>query len=367
MTKTHSRCLIVALSFLFLLSGVAAAAQEKTVSEPNALHWQSVSPAQVEGMGWRDGTAAPFDRLPARAEQTVPPAVWRLARHSAGLHYDFVTDAPRLSVRWSLTSEELAMPHMPATGVSGVDLYSRPGPGAAWRLVGNGRPSQQNDNVANFTLTGERREYRLYFPLYNGVTKMEVGLPEGHSLAPAPGTDATARRPVVFYGTSITQGGCASRPGMAFPSIVGRQLNRPVINLGFSGNGKMEMALADLLCDLKPSVIVLDCLRNMSIAQVEERVEPFVRRLRRQFPDTPILLAEEPSLALPPESDRGKIVRETVEKLQKEGMTGLHYLPMRYALGDDGEGTVDTVHPNDLGMMRMAEAFVAGLKPLLAP
>ena len=67
MTKTHSRCLIVALSFLFLLSGVAAAAQEKTVSEPNALHWQSVSPAQVEGMGWRDGTAAPFDRLPARA------------------------------------------------------------------------------------------------------------------------------------------------------------------------------------------------------------------------------------------------------------------------------------------------------------
>jgi len=343
-------------------------AKKVTTDEADPLRWQAVTPDRVEGMGWRENTAAPFDRLPAKAEQTVTPAVWRLARHSAGLCYHFTTDAPTLSVRWSLTGAELDMPHMPATGVSGVDLYVRTAaPGGPWRIVQNGRPLQQNDNVTRFTPPGEgKREYRLYFPLYNGTAKLEVAVPEGHALDVPAAYPAARAKPVVFYGTSITQGGCASRPGLAFVAIAGRKLDRPTINLGFSGNGRMEMALADLLCELDPSMIVLDCLRNMSVEQVQERVEPFVRRLRQKFGgDVPVVLAEDPSLALPPESVRGKIIREVVEKLTKEGIPGLHYLPMRFALGEDGEGTVDTVHPNDLGMMRMADAFVAGLKPLL--
>jgi lysophospholipase L1-like esterase len=338
--------------------------------------WHAVTGEMVEGKGLRD-MLAPFDRLPGRAQAIVPGPVWDLSRHSAGLCYRFVSDAPTLRVRWSLTSANLAMAHMPATGVSGVDLYVRRRGDGVWRFAGVGQPRVQKDNVAELPAHApgeapagdgrERREYRLYLPLYNGTAGLEIGVPVGHTIEAAPPYAENRRSPVVFYGTSITQGGCASRPGLAFPALVGRHLNVPTVNLGFSGNGRMEIALADLLCELDtpPSVLVLDCLRNMSEAQVAERVEPFVRRLRTRYVSTPILLAEDAFLENPESTPRGRLVRASVEKLTREGVPGLHFLPMRYGLGADGEGTVDLVHPNDIGMARLADAFAAGLMPLL--
>ena len=138
-----------------------------------------------------------------------------------------------------------------------------------------------------------RREYLLYMPLYNGVSSVEIGIPADRTIArPAPRAE-DRRKPIVFYGTSITQGGCASRPGMVHTAILGRRLDRPVINLGFSGNGVMEPEIATLLAELDPAVYVLDCLPNMTAAQVEQRVEPFVRTLRKAHPSTPIVLAED--------------------------------------------------------------------------
>jgi hypothetical protein len=153
---------------------------------------------------------------------------------------------------------------------------------------------------------------------------------------------------------------------MAFPAIVGRRLNTPVINLGFSGSGQMEPAMAELLAELDPSAYVLDCLWNMSPDWVSTRVAPFVRTLRAAHPGTPILLAEDCSVRNICPTEKGSILRRIHQELTAEGVKNLYLLPCQGMLGDDTEGTVDGCHPNDLGMMRQAEVFAKALSPLLA-
>jgi lysophospholipase L1-like esterase len=197
---------------------------------------------------------------------------------------------------------------------------------------------------------------RHYLPLYNGVKSVELGVPKGRTLTKAK-PPAKPRPSIVFYGTSITQGGCASRPGMAFTAIAGRKLDATVVNLGFSGSGRMEMAWAALLAELDPSVYVLDTMTNMSAPQVSERVAPFVKALRKARPSTPIVFVEDASLKGLHPTERGRILETAVAQLYVLSNQGL--------LGDDTEGTVDGCHPNDLGMMRHADAIAKGLRTLV--
>lgn len=321
--------------------------------------WYDARGLAIEGQGWTE-VEAPYDRLPLAAKGKVRPDVWGLSKDSAGLAIHFRTDAPSMTVRWSVTSENLDMPHMPATGVSGVDLYRRDAEGK-WRFTANGRP-HATSNETGFPGDGE---FLLYLPLYNGTAQLEIGIPSDRALEGVARTGEDAR-PVVFYGTSITQGGCASRPGMAATAIVGRALDVPVINLGFSGNGWMEPEMADLLAELDPRVYVLDCLWNMSPGMVDEFVAPFVRRLREAHPDTPIVLAEDSQLWDRVPTEMGAVLRQVHDGLVAEGVGGLTLLPATGMLGTDGEGTVDGCHPNDLGMARQAEVFVGALAPLIA-
>jgi hypothetical protein len=321
--------------------------------------WYDARGLTLEGKGWAE-TEGPYDRLPAAAKGTVRDAVWSLSKDSAGMAVRFRTDAPIIRVHWTLNSASLAMPHMPATGVSGVDLYARMEDGK-WLFAGNGRPGGP-ENEASFGRMGAG-EYTLYLPLYNGVSLVEIGVPNEFVCEPLPRPEGTL--PVVFYGTSITQGGCASRPGMAATNLVARALDVPIINLGFSGSALMEPELAELLCQLEARVYVLDPLHNMSPELAAERYEPFVRRLREAHPTTPILLVEDCNVYNTSPTARGMVVRPIYERLQAEGMTGLRFLSALGMLGDDGEGTVDRVHPNDLGMARQAEAFEVALRELL--
>ena len=254
------------------------------------------------------------------------------------------------------------MQHMPATGVSGVDLYVKNKAGQ-WRFVFNGRPFAVSNTFSRPLPPGE--EYLLYLPLYNGVKSVELGVPKGRTLSKPDVAAARRRKSIVWYGDSITQGGCASRPGMAHTAITGRRLDATIINLGFSGSGVMEPAMADLLAELDPSVYVLDTLGNMSVPQVSERVGPFVKKLRAARPHTPILLVEEASLKGTSPTDRGRAAQAACEELRRQGVQGLHFLANDGLLGDDEEGTVDGVHPNDLGMMQHAEVFVRALQPIL--
>jgi len=333
--------------------------------------WYDAAGLTVEGKGWAD-TDRFYDRLPARAKETVPPAVWSLSRHSAGMAVRFVTDSPKISARWSVLNKDLAMAHMPATGVSGLDLYVKDN--GVWRWIGNGRPQEQSsESTLAEGIPEGSHEYRIYLPLYNGTESLEIGVVPEATLAKAPDRPAGKDKPLFFYGTSITHGGCASRPGMAYPAILGRMLDQPVINLGFSGNGKMEMALEALLAEVDAAAYVLDCLPNMSPELVTERVEPFVMALRAARPDTPIVLMEniayQAGTFLPaPRAayiDKNTALRAAHARLSAAGVPGLHYVPGEALLGTDGEATVDGTHPTDLGFMRMAEALEPVLRTLL--
>lgn len=331
-----------------------------------ALRWHDIRTLGVQGQGWKD-TKHPFDRLPAKAEGVVRGPVWSLSQDSTGFFVRFNSAASDIRARWTVRRERLALPHMPATGVSGLDLYVRHN--GRWRWLANGRPEKKtNEQAMVSNWTGGEREYILYLPLYNGVESVELGVPEGAELKPV----EERRKPVVFYGTSILQGGCASRPGMAYPSIVGRMLDWPTINLGFSGNGKSEPEMASLMADLDPAAYVLDSLPNLQPDEVAQRVEPFIRTLRKARPDTPIILVEnvvytnaEMVASRASYKDKNAHLTAIYEKLRKEGDRKLYYVAGGSLLGTDGEGTVDGVHPTDLGFLRMAEAVAPVLRPTL--
>jgi lysophospholipase L1-like esterase len=282
----------------------------------------------------------------------------------------FITDAPAIHVRYELLNERLAMPHMPATGVSGLDLYGQNAEGID-RWVAVVRPESQiiETSLAEGLAPGMRR-YTLYLPLYNGVERLEIGVGKEESFEPVPPRD---EKPVLFYGTSILHGACASRPGMAFPAILGRRLRRPVLNLGFSGNGRMEAEVGALLAELDPCVYAIDCLPNMTAETVRERAAPLVRQLRRARPETPILLVEDRSFTnapfFPARKERHRTSREALRQalreLKESGVKHLYSLDGAHLLGLDGEAATDGSHPNDLGMTRYADAYEPGLRTIL--
>jgi hypothetical protein len=337
----------------------------------NGLQWHDARELTIEGKGWSD-TRKFYDRLPARAEGTVRGAVWGLSQDSAGMAVRFVTDATAISARWTLRKERLAMAHMPASGVSGLDLYVSDH--GAWHWLGGGRPDKsptdQKDLVKG--LKPARREYLLYLPLYNGVEEVKLGVPREAKLEPAAPRPAKLK-PIVFYGTSIVQGGCASRPGMAYPAILGRRLNRAQINLGFSGNAWSEPELAQLLAELDPAAYVLDPLPNMKEEWVTPRIGQLMELLRTAHSKTPIVLVENVAY---PDGDfvasRGERYTNSntrlhalYQKLVKAGDKNLFYVPAKGLLGTDNEGTVDGTHPTDLGFMRMADAIEPALRRAL--
>lgn len=335
--------------------------QQGTADPCDGQLWYDGRLLPLEGKAW-ENTESYYDRLPASAKDKVRTPVWDLSHHSAGMCLRFETEAKSIKIRWTLRNGSLALPHMPATGVSGIDLYMRADNGR-WTFVQNGRPTAKSNEASFRVVPG--RECLLYLPLYNGVESIKIGVPKDKSLSKPIESPGRRNKPIVFYGTSITQGGCASRPGMASTAIVARLLDVPVINLGFSGNGRMEPEMAELLAELDPAVYVLDCLWNMRPAEVSERVGPFVKKLRAARPNTPILLVEDCSVSNTTPTEKGTICRRIYEDLKAEGVTGLHFLSNRDMLGADSDGTVDGCHPNDVGMLRQATVFSKSLATIL--
>jgi hypothetical protein len=333
------------------------------------IDWYNVKDIGVEGKGWTN-TKRYFDRLPSKAEGVVRDPVWNLSRHSAGMCMRFVTDSPNIYVRYKLHLERLEMSHMPATGVSGIDLYADNGEGIDhWVSVIQPNKQLMDTSIAKDLAPGSRR-YTMYLPLYNGVDNMEVGVTKDESFRPL---TPRKEKPILFYGTSIMHGACASRPGLAFPAILGRRLRRPTINLGFSGNGVMEPEVSDLLAEQDPCVFVIDCLPNMNETTVSKRTIPFVKRLRESHDNTPILLVEDrsftntiffPSIKIHHRKSRTAL-KKVYAELIDSGVRNLFYLDGDHLLGDDGEGATDGSHPNDLGMMRYADAYEPVLRTIL--
>jgi len=349
---------------LLLILTIPVIAQDKT-------EWLDVTEWGVEGRGWTDQERNRwFDRFPAKAEGKVTKSVWNLSRHSAGMMVRFKTDATTIRAKWKLLSARLGMPHMPPSGVSGLDLYARDAKGQ-WRWAAATKPNKQDMEATLLSgIAPGMREYALYLPLYNGTESLEIGVPKGakfESLAPR------KAKPLVFYGTSITHGACASRPGLAHPAILGRRLDMPVINIGFSGNGRMHKEVGDLMVEVDAACYVIDCLPNLQPSAVTERCVPLVKQLRKVRPNTPIVLVEDRRFAnswiLPAKSkfhdDNQAALQKAYKELQAAGVKKLHYLSGDLLLGDDTEGTTDGSHPNDLGFFRQANAFEPVLRQAL--
>jgi lysophospholipase L1-like esterase len=347
-----------------------AAAPAATPAEP-PLAWHDVKQWGLEGRAFGDMERRKwFDRFPAVADGKVTDAVWRLSRDSAGMMVRFRTDATVLWANYTLSKERLAGSNMTAIGASGLDLYARDTAGK-WRWVGVTRPEGKvvrQQIVAG--LAPGLREYAVYLPLYNGIEELSLGVPPDAKFEPlAP----RAEKPIVFYGTSITHGASATRPGMVHTAILGRRFDRPVINLGFSGNGRMDAAVGDLLVKIDAAVFVIDCLPNMGAAQVRERTVPLVKQLRAAHPAVPIVLVEDRrntnSWILPARNqhhtDNHAALREAYAALQADGVKGLFYVAGDGLLGDDAEGATDGSHPSDLGFVRQADVFEPVLRAAL--
>lgn len=337
--------------------------------------------AVINGQGWASEVENTFDRFPARAKQCVNAEVWKLSKQSAGLQIRFKTNARQITVRYQVT-EPLAMPHMPATGVSGIDLYGKDThDNTLWCA---GKYAFKDTIEYKFTdLTPANAdaktgiEYCLYLPLYNAIKWMEIGTPIGSTFIPQPANKA---KPVVVYGTSIAQGACASRPGMAWTAILSRKLKQPVINIGFSGAGKLEPEVVKLVNELDARVFVLDCLPNLvggkadfSAQEIYSRITNAVKQIRNVHPNTPIILTDHfgytDAAINTIKRDRyimiNRVNHQAFADLKAGGITNLSLLPME-ALKQDMDTMVDGIHPTDLGMMRYAEAYQILLTKIMA-
>ena len=306
-------------------------------------------PFSVHGLRYEEGC---FRRLPRAVAEAVSEEVAHLSLHTAGGRVRFVTDSKRIAVRAAMHAIE-KMPHFALTGSGGFDLFE----GSDY-LTTFIPPFGFVDGFSSQRVLEERkpRLLTLNFPLYSGVRELYIGVETGAVLRPAP---AYAEAPLVFYGSSITQGGCASKPGCAFPAMVGQMLGRDHVNLGFSGSCKGETAMAEWLATLPMSAFICGYDHNApTLAHLQRTHLPFVRALRESHPQIPILLFGRPKAALN-EEERAR--RAVIEATCRE--VGATFLPNEALIPAQMApwATVDGVHPNDLGFYHMAKAVAAAL------
>ena len=357
--------------FTLLLSSSPLLAQAPA-APPIELDWYDAKKFTVEGLGYSD-LKSPYDRLPLRAENVVRKAVWDLSRDTSGVVVRFTAASTDIHARWTLANKNLASANITAIASSGLDLYAKTDAGR-WHWLGIGRPTKfpENTDALAKGLPPGQREYMLYLPLRNAITQLEIGVVKGSTIdkgAPR----AAGSKPILFYGTSITHGISASRPGMTHVAMLGRMFNREVINLGFSGNGRMEPEVIKFIVELDPAVFVLDCLPNMSPKDINERAEDGVKAIRAAHPKTPILLVEDRNMAdnflnashLERNELNHAAMRAVYAKLLKDKVPYLHYLKGEELLALDGEDTVDGSHPTDLGFLHQATAFQKVLRTIL--
>jgi len=333
------------------------------------LNWFNVENWGIEGKGWVN-TANYYDRLPPKAESLLPD-LWPMSTNPTGHCVFFETDASEIHAQWILRSPELDEPNMSRVNFSGLDLYAHDGQRWCWA----GATSAFNNQLAKTCLVDEiipeKRLYRIYLSARNSVQHLEIGVPSDSFFKPV---KPRLIKSIVYYGSSIIHGAYASRPGMNHPAVLGRWLDRPVVNLGFSGEAKMHEPMAYLLAELDPAVYVLDALPNMDIQLLNERAENFLTILASAKKQTPIVIVEDFPLtngwirknALKLHQEKWKSFHQVYRKLQKHGFNHIHYVKGVHSIGDDHEGTLDGIHPNDLGYRRLAENLFPVLKEILS-
>ena len=349
---------------IFLISAFSLMAQVWTDAEVLNLYGKATTE-----------TATRYARLPAAYSDVSRPPLWSLGQNSTGLYVRFRTDSPTLWLKWK-SANSFVMNHMTATGSRGLDLYVLNE--GKWRFVAAGRPDTKaatTERKVLSNMTTEMREYMVYLSLYDGVAELQIGTEEGHPVMKESVPSPRSERPVVMYGTSITQGGCVSRPGMLYTSIMSRELDMEFINLGFSGNAFFDLEIARLMAGVEhPAAYVIAATENASVQQFEERGEAFFRILRDAHPDVPVIYVQAVRYAYDilnqEDADimeaKMEACRKLYDSLKKAGEKNIYFTdPAATKPFADAESSVDGCHLTDLGAMRFAEVFLPVLKKAL--
>ena len=378
------------MTALALLAGVCAiggsANGDFTKWDPRMAAESAI--ADADGVKWIDGRHLPiegrafanvdtyYERLPKTVTTNVNAGVRDMKRHTAGLQFRFTTTSPWICCRWVPSSRKLDAGNMSSSGVSGIDIYTCDETGN-WRFtraggIDDGKNGAWPTGSVNRVWIRPGTPILVNLPLYNGLKSFELGIDAKGTVAALGPRKSGIEKPVVFYGTSITHGGSATRPGLAFVNQVGRDLDVPVVNLGFSGSGRMEFEMSDHLAAIDASCYVLDCLWNMDFDESERagravtvNYEPFIRNLRAKRPDVPIVMAEQCDVFCKGPNEKDRFIRALYDRLVAEGWKNLVYLPKTRMYDGDREGTVDGCHPNDRGMLSMSKAFGGAVRSAL--
>lgn len=324
---------------------------------------------QLMMIGKAKPTDSIYQRISSAETSNMPDVIKTLAKRSAGIAILFETNSSVIRVKWKLP-DEVYQSNMTPIGHSGLDLYCFHN--GKWQFVGVAKPvkgtSQEQLVVQHMDST--LKQFMLYLPLYNNVNELQVGVQQHASIqAPAqPAIDRSKR--IVVYGSSVVQGASASRPGMAYPAILQRHFGYDVINLGLSGNAKMEPELSAYLATVPADCYILDCIPNPSPEQIRERSYPFIKYLRQHQPNVPIIIVETIFRQTGLWNQRvgetvrqqNEAIRKTYERLQQEGYKNIYYIESSKLIGDDHEATIDGIHLTDLGFMRIADALIPVIK-----
>ncbi len=365
-----------ALSILVALLVATATSSGAEIESTEDLQWFPATDSRfvVSGLPFFQENEGKWWRFPRRAETQVPPLVWRLSKCPSGGRIRFRSDTTALAVRLAYPSLP-GMRNMHAFGQAGVDAY------VDGQYIASVAPRSSTQVEAFFFKNVEKRvrEYTLYLPLYLGVDIQALGFEPGATIS-LPSAFAVDK-PVVYYGTSITQGGCASRPGMSYQAILGRRLNIDFVNFGYSGSGKGEPEVARLVSEVTASCFVMDMAQNNPNAESLEAVFlPFIEILRARHPGTPILCTTPiySSSELPGTKNEGlypemsllegmrDVIRRAVQSRIASGDKNIYLVEGYTLLGpDQGDGLVDGAHPNDLGFQWMADGLEPHLRRLL--
>lgn len=320
-----------------------------------------------------------YGRFPAEVRSQLPlrdtpEDIRDLARCSAGLYIRFRSDAKSLSAKWEVEFyDKWPFGHMTDANRRGLDIYVYEN--GEWSFAGLARPRDQKVNTSRLCSNpeGKMREYMLYLSNYDLVKWVKIGHPKGSVLEMPELKSPVDDRPVLLYGTSITQGGCSSRPGLSYSNIMARTLNRTVVNVGLSGNGCFDYPVAEYMTRCKtPSCIVIDNMANCNVQTVQERGIGFIRILRKAFPDAPILLVSKPSssghVLNPRVYEKDKAVNsafhDVYRQLVKEGDKNVKWVDFSKEMYGS-EDTVDGVHFTDPGMYDLAKYIGAAVKKVI--
>lgn len=313
-----------------------------------------------------------YFRFPDELQDKLRPRVWELSTHSSGMAIRFRSNTTSIAVKWEVLYD-YGMNHMTDTGIKGLDLYCLD-EHQDWQFVKSARPKgKKNASTIITHMPSKDREYMLYLPLYDGILDLQIGIDSTSYLSVPKIKDIQTQKPIVFYGTSILQGACASRPGMSFTNIISRTLHRECLNYGFSGNAFLDLEIAAFISEIDAGVFVLDFMPNASVQQINDRLKKFYLLLRQKHPHVPILLIEDPIFnytAFDQKKaeevyEKNEALKTIYQQLLGSGDKNLHLISSKSFIEIYKNGTVDGTHLTDLGMSQYADLLIPWLKSLL--